>query len=57
LHEPAAIAAPINVMQLLFDPRLCRPYVADWERVAKAMLSRLQREHRARAPATVPSPA
>ncbi len=33
-----------NVMKLLFDPDLLRPFVVDWERVAGGLLVRLQRE-------------
>ncbi|MEM1032991.1 MAG: helix-turn-helix transcriptional regulator [Myxococcota bacterium] len=33
-----------NVMKLLFDPELLRPFILDWPQVAGAMLSRLQRE-------------
>jgi transcriptional regulator with XRE-family HTH domain len=33
-----------NAMKLLFDPALLRPHVVDWERTARLLLSRLQRE-------------
>lgn len=33
-----------NAMKLLFDPQLLRPLVVDWEKVARGMLARLQRE-------------
>jgi transcriptional regulator with XRE-family HTH domain len=33
-----------NAMKLLFDPQLLRPYVVDWERTARGLLGRLQRE-------------
>lgn len=33
-----------NVLRLLFDPTLLRPYVVQWETVARSLLSRLQRE-------------
>jgi transcriptional regulator with XRE-family HTH domain len=42
--EPAAIPTPINGFALLFDPRLIRPYIVDWPRVARTFLSRLHRE-------------
>jgi transcriptional regulator with XRE-family HTH domain len=42
--EPAAAAPPMNVFRALFDRRLARPFVADWERVARLMLARLHRE-------------
>jgi transcriptional regulator with XRE-family HTH domain len=34
----------LNAFRLLFDPKLARPFVLDWEQVAKSMLSMLQRE-------------
>jgi len=39
-----------NVMRMLFDPGLLRPHVVAWERVARALLHRMQREllHRRR---------
>jgi transcriptional regulator with XRE-family HTH domain len=42
--EPAALPQPPNAMQMLFDPRLGRPFVVDWERIARALLSRMHRE-------------
>ena len=33
-----------NAMKMLFDPQLLRPYVVDWERTARGLLGRLQRE-------------
>src|SRR5262249_53026664 len=29
--DPAALGSPPNVFALLFDPRLARPFVVDWE--------------------------
>jgi hypothetical protein len=46
--EPAALTARPNVFAGLFDPRLARPFVADWERVAHAFLARLHRQTLAR---------
>ncbi len=39
-----------NTLKLLFDPDLLRPFVVEWERVARALLGRVQREmlHRRR---------
>jgi hypothetical protein len=34
----------LNSIRLLFDPKLARPFIVDWERVAKNVLSVLQRE-------------
>lgn len=43
--EPAALGeAPLNAFRLLFDPRLCRPFIVDWERTARLLVSRLHRE-------------
>jgi transcriptional regulator with XRE-family HTH domain len=42
--DPTAVPARINVFALLFDTRLARPFVTDWERVAHALLARLHRE-------------
>jgi transcriptional regulator with XRE-family HTH domain len=33
-----------NTMKLVFDPKLLRPYISDWERTARLLLGRLQRE-------------
>ena len=44
LAEPAALPQPMNLCRALFDPRLARPYVVEWERVARILLSRLHRE-------------
>lgn len=33
-----------NVMKLLFDPTLLRPHIVGWERVAKMLLLRIQRD-------------
>lgn len=37
-----------NAMKLLFDPELLRPFVRDWETVARTMLVRIQRDTLAR---------
>jgi len=42
--EPAALGDPINVFRMLFDPRLARPFVVDWEHCARGLLSGLHRE-------------
>jgi transcriptional regulator with XRE-family HTH domain len=44
IAEPAAVGAPPNILRLLFDPRLVRPYILDWEHVARGVLVRLHRE-------------
>ena len=42
--EPAALAGRPNALRMLFDPRQGRPFVLEWERVARALLQRLHRE-------------
>ncbi len=42
--EREAMKPPLNAFRLLFDPRLCRPFVLDWPRVARALLTRLARQ-------------
>lgn len=44
IADPGALGAPPNVFRMLFDPRLIRPFVLDWERTARFLLSRLHRE-------------
>lgn len=42
--DPEALVPPLNVFTLFFDPRLWRPFVADWDLVAHAMIARLHRD-------------
>ncbi len=42
--DPGAMPVPLNVFRLLFDPRLARPFIVEWERVAHALVARLHRE-------------
>ena len=44
VSDPSAITPPLNALTALFDPRLIRPYVRHWDRVARGLLSRLHRE-------------
>ncbi len=44
IANPSALQAPPNVFAMLFDPRLARRFVVDWERVARASVARLHRE-------------
>src|SRR5262249_13245821 len=44
IADPGALPARLNVFAALFDPRLARPFVTDWEQVARTMVSRLHRE-------------
>ena len=34
----------LNILRLIFDPLAWKPYIANWERVARATLDRLHRE-------------
>src|SRR6516162_6285346 len=42
--DPTAMPARPNVFAMLFDPRLVRPFIVDWERVARILTARLHRE-------------
>ncbi len=42
--DPSALTPPLNAFRLMFDPRLGRPFVVDWGRAARNLLSRLQLE-------------
>ncbi|KND61191.1 hypothetical protein BVER_03075 [Candidatus Burkholderia verschuerenii] len=42
--DMAARTGPRNMLHLMFDPHGMRPFVADWERVARSLLQRVQRE-------------
>ncbi|HKY37517.1 MAG TPA: helix-turn-helix transcriptional regulator [Polyangiaceae bacterium] len=44
LAEPALMPQQPDMFSLVFDPRLLRSAVLDWETVARGMLGRLQRE-------------
>ncbi|CAN5358217.1 helix-turn-helix transcriptional regulator [soil metagenome] len=44
IAERASLTTPLNLFSLLFDPRLARTFVKNWEQVAGAMLLRLHRE-------------
>jgi transcriptional regulator with XRE-family HTH domain len=46
--DPSALPRPLNVFALLFDPRLCRPFIVEWERAAHDLTARLHREVLAR---------
>jgi transcriptional regulator with XRE-family HTH domain len=48
MAEPTAMPARLNALAALFDPRLARPFVVDWERIAHALIARLYREALAR---------
>lgn len=44
LAEPSRIPKPPDMVSMVFDPRLLRPFIVDWPSVAQAMLTRLHRE-------------
>ena len=44
LGAPATGDGPANIVRLMFDPAGLRPYVANWEAVAEALLQRIHRE-------------
>lgn len=44
VEDPAALGERPNGYRILLDPRLARPFVQDWEAVARSFLARLHRE-------------
>lgn len=42
--EPERVGERVNMFSLIFDPRLIRPFVVNWEHVARGMIGRAQRE-------------
>lgn len=42
--ERAVQKSPRNLLHLMFDPERMRPFVANWESVARSLLERVQRE-------------
>ncbi len=42
--EPSALVPPFDMFALVFDPALQRPFITNWESVARQMLARIQRE-------------
>lgn len=42
--DPTALTTPLNPLRMLFDERLSRPFVRDWEHLAGFLLSRLHQE-------------
>jgi transcriptional regulator with XRE-family HTH domain len=42
--DMAARKSPRNMLHLMFDPQAMRPFVANWEEVAKSLLERVYRE-------------
>ena len=45
---PDALPDPLDMFALLFDDRLMRPFILDWESLARSVASRLHREHLSR---------
>lgn len=48
IADPSALPERPNLLHVLFDPRLARSAVVDWERTARTLVSRLHRESLAR---------
>jgi transcriptional regulator with XRE-family HTH domain len=38
--EPSQWAEPFNIFSLIFDPTLARPFILDWDQVARQLVSR-----------------
>jgi transcriptional regulator with XRE-family HTH domain len=45
IASPEALPDPLDMYSLLFDPRLMRPFILEWESLARSIVSRLHREH------------
>jgi transcriptional regulator with XRE-family HTH domain len=45
IAEPAALPDSPNMCTLLFDPRFLRSFILDWSTLARAITSRVHREH------------
>jgi len=45
IADPHALPASLDMYDLLFDPRLLRPFMLDWETLARTTTSRIHREH------------
>jgi len=43
--SPDAVPDQLDMFSLLFDPRLMRSFILDWESLARSIASRLHREH------------
>lgn len=44
LAEPERLPSPPDMFTLVFSPQLMRPFILDWETLARGMLSRLHRD-------------
>jgi transcriptional regulator with XRE-family HTH domain len=42
--NPTALKEKVNLLEMIFHPELCRPFVENWEQTAHIMLARLHRE-------------
>lgn len=53
VRDPSCMGSPPNLLRNVFDPRLARSFICDWERVARSMLLRARRESLAQPSDTV----
>lgn len=44
VHNPAALKPPVNLYEMLFHPELTRPYIQNWDTLARQLLARIHRE-------------
>jgi transcriptional regulator with XRE-family HTH domain len=44
LIDLSAVAQPANVLRLMLDPAAIRPFISNWDEVARALLARVARE-------------
>jgi transcriptional regulator with XRE-family HTH domain len=42
--DPSAVGSPPNLLRNVFDPRLARSFIRDWDRLARMMFLRVRRE-------------
>jgi len=43
ISDPSALGGRINLFEMIFDPKLFRPFIIDWETTAHTLLSNLHR--------------
>ncbi|MFN3197677.1 MAG: helix-turn-helix domain-containing protein [Bradymonadia bacterium] len=44
LPNPERLGPRPNVVEILFDPEMVRPFVADWQKMGRALMTRLHRD-------------
>lgn len=44
IADPSQMTFPVNALRVVFDPAGARPFIVDWERTARLILTRMHRE-------------